>query len=497
MALLDQLAQWWTTISPHLVTALIVLIVGWLVALIVASLVRRGLDRTDLGTRLAGMVGEEKAKAVDANRWISRIVYYIILLFVLLAFFEILGLTVITDPINQLLTEVFAYAPRILGALVLALIGWILAIAAKKISLAALKAAKVDENLGSQTGIEQKQMSTSQNVAEAIYWLVLLLFLPMVLDALGIGGLLAPLQVMITKILAFLPNLFAAAIILIIGWFIARILRRIVTNLLIALGTERLSERVGISKVMGKEGLSGLIGLIVYILILIPVLLAALQALALEAITQPFSNMLNQILNAMPEIFGAALILAFFYILGKVIAEIVTNLLAAIGFNSILVRLNLGKEPKESERNPSEVVGYLVFVGVMLFALIEASQVLNFMLLADLITQFTVFAGHVVLGLIIFAIGIFLANLANKAVMTSGMAQAKILALAAQIAILVFAGAMALLQMGVANDIINLAFGLLMGAIAVAVALSFGLGGKEIAAREIEKWLQSIKSEKP
>jgi len=497
MALLDQLAQWWTTISPHLVTALIVLIVGWLVALIVASLVRRGLDRTDLGTRLAGMVGEEKAKAVDANRWISRIVYYIILLFVLLAFFEILGLTVITDPINQLLTEVFAYAPRILGALVLALIGWILAITAKKISLAALKAAKVDENLGSQTGIEQKQMSTSQNVAEAIYWLVLLLFLPMVLDALGIGGLLAPLQVMITKILAFLPNLFAAAIILIIGWFIARILRRIVTNLLIALGTERLSERVGISKVMGKEGLSGLIGLIVYILILIPVLLAALQALALEAITQPFSNMLNQILNAMPEIFGAALILAFFYILGKVIAEIVTNLLAAIGFNSILVRLNLGKEPKESERNPSEVVGYLVFVGVMLFALIEASQVLNFMLLADLITQFTVFAGHVVLGLIIFAIGIFLANLANKAVMTSGMAQAKILALAAQIAILVFAGAMALLQMGVANDIINLAFGLLMGAIAVAVALSFGLGGKEIAAREIEKWLQSIKSEKP
>ena len=495
MTLSDQLILWWTTISPNLVSALIVLIVGWLAALIIASLVRKGLDRTNLGTRLAGMVGEDNARTVDANRWIPKIVYYIILLFVLLAFFEILGLTVITDPINSLLTEVFAYAPRILGALVLALIGWILAVMAKKISLAVLKTAKVDENLGSQAGIEQKQMS--QNVAEAIYWLVLLLFLPMVLDALGIGGLLAPLQVMIGKILAFLPNLFAAAIILIIGWFIARILRRIVTNLLMAMGTERLSEKIGTAKVLGKEGLSGLIGLIVYILILIPVLLAALQALALDAITQPFSNMLNQILNAMPEIFGAALILAFFYILGKVVAEIVTNLLAAIGFNSILVRLNLGKEPKEGERKPSEVVGYLVFVGLMLFALIEASQVLNFMLLADLITQFTVFAGHVLLGLIIFAIGIFLANLAYKAVMTSGMAQAKILALAAQIAILVFAGAMALLQMGVANDIINLAFGLLMGAIAVAVALSFGLGGKEIAAREIEKWLQSIKSEKP
>jgi hypothetical protein len=61
----------------------------------------------------------------------------------------------------------------------------------------------------------------------------------------------------------------------------------------------------------------------------------------------------------------------------------------------------------------------------------------------------------------------------------------------------VFAGAVALLEIGVANDIINLAFGLLLGAIAIAVALAFGLGGREAAAREIEKWRNSMKSEKP
>jgi len=71
--------------------------------------------------------------------------------------------------------------------------------------------------------------------------------------------------------------------------------------------------------------------------------------------------------------------------------------------------------------------------------------------------------------------------------------QAKMLAHAARISILVFAGAMALRQMGLANEIINLAFGLLLGAMAVAVALAFGLGGREIAAREIEKWLESMK----
>jgi hypothetical protein len=319
----------------------------------------------------------------------------------------------------------------------------------------------------------------------------------MILDALGIGGILAPIQLMLSKILVFLPSLIAAIIILVVGWFVAKIIRRIVTNLLVALGSERFSERIGLSKVLGKQGLGGLIGLIVFILVLIPVLIAALQALAIDAITQPVSNMLNQLLNALPAIFGSALVLIIAYILGKVVGELVANLLGALGFNRILVHLGLGKEPAEGQRTPSEVVGYLAFVAIMLFALIEASQILSFTLLADLIAGFTIFAGRVVLGLIIFALGIFLANLASNAMISSGMSEARLLALAARIAILVFAGAMALLEMGVADQIISLAFGLLLGAIAVALALAFGLGGREAAAQEIEKWKRSMKSEKP
>jgi hypothetical protein len=465
--------------------------------LIVASLVKKGgLARTGWGKKIAGKMGDE-AKGIDPDTWISKIVYYVLLLFVLVAFLEVLGLTVIVDPINQMLTELLAYAPRILGGLIIAVIAWIVAVVARKIVAAALKAFKVDENIGSQAGLEQKQVPISNSVAEAVYWLVWLLFLPMILDALGIGGILAPIQLMLAKILEFLPNLLAAIIILVVGWFVATIIRRIVTNLLVALGSERFSEKIGLSKVLGKQGLGGLIGLIVFILVLIPVLIAALQALAIDAVTQPVSNMLNQLLNALPAIFGAALILIIAYILGKVVGELVANLLGALGFNQILVRLGLGKEPAEGQRTPSEIVGYLAFVAIMLFALIEASQILNFSLLADLIAGFTIFAGRVVLGLIIFEIGIFLANLASNAIVSSGMSGAKILALAARIAILVFAGAMALLEMGVANDIINLAFGLLLGAIAVAVALAFGLGGREAAAREIEKWRNSMKSEKP
>jgi len=498
MAFMDPIFHAFGSYSPNLIGALVVLIVGWLVALIVSSIIGKALHSTGLDKKIArNAVGEEKAQAMQPHRWISKIIYYVLLFFVFVAFFQILGLTLVAEPLSRLLNIVFSYIPKLFAALVLAVIAWIIATVLKKIVLRVLMTAKVDEGLGSKTGLDKADIPLSQTIAEIVFFLVLLLFLPMILNALALGGLLEPLQLMIAKILGFLPNLLAAAIILIIGWFIARILQKIVTNLLIAVGSERLSEKVGLAKVLGSQGLAGLIGLVVYILILIPVLVAALQALAIDAITLPVSNMLAQMLAILPNLFGAALVLAVAYILGKIIAELAVKLLAGMGFDSLPERLGLAKPAAEGAeppaRTPSQMVGYIVIVAIMLFALIEATQMLKFALLADIIYEFTIFAGHVLMGLIIFAIGIYLANLAFNAVVSSGMSSSKLPAHAARISILAFAGAMALRQMGLANEIINLAFGLLLGAIAVAIALAFGLGGKEIAAQEIRKWLGGMK----
>jgi hypothetical protein len=128
-----------------------------------------------------------------------------------------------------------------------------------------------------------------------------------------------------------------------------------------------------------------------------------------------------------------------------------------------------------------------VLIAVLLFAAAESFAVLGFAQLADLVAQFTVFAGHLVMGLVIFAIGALLANLAASAIRST--ASAAMLALTARVAILVFAGAMALRHMGLANEIINTAFGLILGAMAVAAALAFGLGGRETAARLLEQRL--------
>jgi hypothetical protein len=479
-----------------LVLAVVILVVGWLAAFTVALLVRVSLKRTEVDNRVARWVlGDERAEKVEVERWIGRLVFWLLMLFVLVAFFEAVGLTVITEPLNSFLITIFEYAPRLIAPAVLLLVALALATGLRFVVRRVLEATKLEERLVDQAGLEGKErVPVAKAVSDAVYWLVLVLFLPAILGALGLQGLLQPVQGMVDEILAFLPNLFAAVVILALGWLLARIVQRIVTNLLAAVGTDRVSEQVGLAKALGEQRLSSLLGLVVYILILIPVLIAALHSLQIEAVTQPASEMLNTILVALPLLFGAVLVLLVAYLVGRVVSGLVANLLSGFGFNSVLVRIGLGKEPAEGERTPSQVVGYLVLVGIMLFATIEAVRLVGFEVLAGLIAQFMVFAGHVLLGLIIFGLGLFLADLVARTVEASGKTQARLLAVAARVSISVLAGAMALRQMGLANEIITLAFGLVLGAIAVAAAIAFGIGSRELAGDVVKRWVERFES---
>ena len=164
------------------------------------------------------------------------------------------------------------------------------------------------------------------------------------------------------------------------------------------------------------------------------------------------------------------------------------------GFDRLLGRLGLKFKRGEggSTGSGSELIGHLVVVAVMLFAAVEALRLLAFEQLAVLVSSFVVFFFNVLLGIVIFGLGMYLANLASRAIQSSG--QSGLLATVARVSILVLAGAMALRQMNVAEDIINLAFGLVLGAAAVAAAVAFGMGGRDLARQELERWNDEIKN---
>lgn len=478
---------------PSIAGALLVLVVGWLVALVAAAIVRGILRRTTIENRIAASVfGEQRAARMPIEQYCASGAFWIVMLFVLIAFFDALRLPVVAGPLNALLQELGTFAPRLVGALLLTVLAALVAMLARRLVGTGLAALRADERLGTGAG-----QPVASSLSEVVYWLVWLLFLPMILSTLELTGLIEPVQALLNEALAFLPNLFAAIVALVVGWFIAHLVRRIVTNLLAAAGIDRLGEHTGVSRALGHTSLSAAVGTIVYVLILVPVVIAALNALEIEAVTAPASNMLNTLLAAVPAIFAAALVLVLSYIVGRIVAELVSRALEAAGFNRGLAALGITGRPgaPEPKRTPSMIAGQLVFAGILLFATIEAAGLLGFTALQVLLSSFLVLAGRVLLGLVIFGVGLFLADLAGRTVAASGVTNARLLATAARVAVLVLTSAMALRQMGLANEIINLAFGLVVGAIAVAFAIAFGFGAREAAGRQVEEWTRTYGKE--
>ncbi len=478
------------TYLPQFLVALAVLIVGTLVAFVIAAIVRGVLHRTTLDDKLARLlVGEERAARFQVEEWIGRGVFCLVMVFVLVAFFQKLGLTEITEPLKNMLTELLEYGPNLIGAALLLFLAWILASVLRLLVTKGLTTIQLDDRLNEKVGAPaDKRFALTQPLGSTVYWITFALFLPAILDTLALQGPLEPITQMFNKVIGFLPNLIAAAVILLVGWVVARVVQRIVSNLLAAIGLDGLSDRVGLAAALGKQKLSDVVGLVVYVLILIPVLISALNSLDIEAITAPATSMLAKIFEALPNLFAAGLILVVAYFVGRVVDGLVSNLLRGVGFNNILTKLGIGGTIQEGQRGPSEVVGHLVLVAIMLFASMEAAELLAFTALAMLISEFLGFAGHIILGIVILGIGLFLANLAASTIRTSEHKNAGLLATAARIAIVILSAAMALRQMELANEIIEIAFGTLLGAIAVAVAISFGLGGKEIATEILRDW---------
>ena len=123
--------------------ALIVLVVGWLVALVVAAAVRGTLRKTTIDNRLAKWVlGDEKGEGFEIERWVGKAVYYVLLLFVLVAFFNTLNLTVVSEPLTNLLNKVFAYLPQIAGAGILLGAAWLIATVLRRVVRGALETTK-------------------------------------------------------------------------------------------------------------------------------------------------------------------------------------------------------------------------------------------------------------------------------------------------------------------------------------------------------------------
>ena len=371
------------------------------------------------------------------------------------------------------------YAPRLIGALTIAVLAWL---AARLVRAAVTRA-------GAKAGLDQRLHNPGFTalLADLAHWAVWLLALPALLGALELKGLLDPVNAMISKLLGFLPSLFGAAVVLGIGVLMAGIARRIVTGLLQAAGSEKAAARLGLSTALGDRTLAGIVGSVVFALVLLPTVAAALQALGLDAVTRPVSQLLDNVIALIPRLASAAIVLGVAALIGRALAGMVGGLLAGLGINRLPARLGLKPDFRPGGRDMGELAGLVVMTAVMVVALAQASELLGFALLTQAVAALGVVLAQVLVALLLMGVGLWLGAGAAAWVEATGVTHARRLAQLARGAVLFFAAALALRQAGLPAEIVALAFGAVVCALALGLGLAVGLGGQHAAARLIER----------
>jgi hypothetical protein len=389
------------------------------------------------------------------------------------------------------------WAPKILIAVLILIVTWLVARVAKWViqkaidrspSLRKHVTGTPEETVGHQLGV----------IAKLIIWLVGIMA---ALTFLGIGQILQPINALTLEIFQFLPRLIGAGLIFFIGLVLARIVRRLTETILIAANIDGLLARIGIGSTEGtvrtppeamppgaapgatRASIGRAVGVLFYALIIIPFAIAALQVLGVESISGPATAMLDQILAAIPRIVAAALWIGIAFIAARFLKTVIEAVLPPTGFDDAI--RSTGVLPGAA--SPSRIVANIAMIAIILAASIEAAKQLGGGTIAIFLAQVTELGGKVIFGSLIIVVGIFLAriiaNLVGSGTGEGGYAQTMV-----RYAIIALFTAIGLTFMGLADQIVMLAFGLILGSAAVATAIAFGLGGRDAAAHILERW---------
>ncbi|EXS50612.1 conserved TM helix family protein [Acinetobacter baumannii 981176] len=472
---------YWDQFHPIL-AAIVILLVGWIIALLVAAGVKKLLQKVNTNAKLSSATG----RTPNIEGLISKVVFWFILILAVVAALNVLNISGVSGPFSNMVNQVLVYIPNIIAAVVVGFIGWIVARLGRAGGTNVLSRTQLDDKLSSEVGVG----GISQNIGEILYWLVLLLFLPIVLSILGLTGLLIPVQNMVNDAVAFLPNIFIAGVIVFVGYILAKIVRGIVEGLINSLGVQSQAEKIGLFK---NSNVGKFLGSFVFAIIIITTLIVAFEALGIETISQPATAMLNEILQAIPNIIAAGLILLVAYIVSRFVGRLVAELIAGTGVDEIPAKLDVQRFLGQTK--VSNAVGWLIVFFTMLFAVSEAADRLGFDQISGLIAMFIHFGANILLGAVILVIGFWLANVVANVVQRGEYNSSRWLGSLVRVLIIGLVLALGLRAMGIADSIVNLAFGLTLGAVAVAFALAFGLGGRQPAERLLSDLLDKAKKE--
>ncbi len=389
--------------------------------------------------------------------------------------------------LNSLVVQI----PNWIYAVLMLVVAFIAATIVKSLMVKLLKALKAEEKLA-KLGVKDASTGSSvEFIAKLAYFVTFLLFLPGVLDKLGMNSVSQPITNMVNSFLAFIPKLVGAGIIIAVGVFIAKIVRDLLIALLRATKIDQLQAKAGIL-VTESSALSTIISNVVYGIILLVMITSALDALGISAISVPANNIVKSIFDMIPYVLGAIVIIAVGVFISNLVAKLLGSLLAGVGTDKLIEKMT-GTAPKKVVL--SKLISSIVKYVLIVIFIVQGINVLQLPVLTEVGASIIGYMPAVISAVIIVAIGLFAANTAETALVKK-FPEAKASALVAKIAIYVLTAFLCLSQLNVANVIVETTFILLIAALCIAFAVAFGVGGRKFAETTLDKLEKKIDDNK-
>jgi hypothetical protein len=213
-------------------------------------------------------------------------------------------------------------------------------------------------------------------------------------------------------------------------------------------------------------------------------------------VTGAWNAFATKITAFLPELIGALIVFVAGWIGAKLVKVAVVKLLRLVRFDSAAQKAGVQEfmEKGGVTKSPSDIIGVLVYWFVMILVLIAALDALGLPIVSDLLNRILLYIPNVVAAIIVLVLGLMLGNLLSAVVRTAAsnaeVGFADGLGKVAFYGIVFFSGSIALNQLGVGQEIVAAAFIIAFGAAALALALAFGLGGREVAAEHLRRWLK-------
>ncbi len=398
------------------------------------------------------------------------------------------------DFVTNLWNSLIDGFPNVVVAIIYLVIAFFVAWIAKLIVMAILKRTGA-ENLLKKTGVKDEKTGRSTTfVGKLVFLIVFLLFLPAVLNQLGMQSVASPITNVVSVIVAFLPNLLAAGIILFIGIYVAKIIRQLLQALLNRIGLNKLQSKLGVEAIENENSFASVVSGIVYVFILVPVIILVLQVLGLDAVSVPATTILTQIFGYLPSIFVAILLFVVGYYIAKLLAPLVESVLSSLGADKINEKIFPESKERKIGFSISHVVGQIVRYLILIIFLIQAVNLLQLELLTNIGIVILGYLPLAVSAIIILGGGLILANWLEKTIIKHSPKR-KTVAMLSKFVIIILASFMTLSQLGFAQSIVNYAFIIVLSSLAIAFAVAFGIGGRAFASNRLSKLEQKLDEE--